>query len=79
MALALELTADNALAFADQLISQHGVSLRLIGPEGGLWYADLSFPDDPNFGEGYIRASTRGEALRLAVERAAEMLGANAS
>jgi hypothetical protein len=67
-------------ALADQLISEHGLSLHLHGPEGGYWYADLSFPaGDANLGEGYIRAPTRAEALRLAVERAEAVLGTNAS
>lgn len=67
---------DVAFVLVDQLISEHGLSLQLYGPESGYWYADLSFPErDANFGEGYIRAPTRAEALRLAVERAEEALG----
>jgi hypothetical protein len=64
-----------ALADADRLISEHGLCLSLVGPEGGYWYADLRLPKgDANLGEGYIRARDRAEALRLAVERAERVL-----
>jgi hypothetical protein len=67
----------DALASADRLISEHGLCLSLVGPEGGYWYADLHVPGgDANLGEGYIRARDRTEALRLAVERAERVLGA---
>lgn len=68
----------DALASADRLISEHGLYLSLVGPEGGYWYADLRLPEgDANLGEGYIRARDRAEALRLAVERVERVLDTN--
>lgn len=59
-----------------QVDLSHGLCLHLYGPESGYWYADFHLPrSDESLIEGHTRASTRAEALRLAVERVEEVLG----
>lgn len=71
-------SVDDAIAFglAERLHEEHGLSLALYGPEGGKWLADFYRPGHPDhLGDGYVRAPTRAEAIRLAAEQAVEALG----
>jgi hypothetical protein len=69
---------DDALAFglAERLHERHGLRLCLYGPEGGLWLADFYLPGPAgHISDGYARAPTRAEAIRLAAERVEEAMG----
>ena len=75
--MAIECESDESIfALADCLRADYGLLFALYSTESGWWIAEFSLPRwDGHLGDGYVRARTRAEAVRLAAEQALEVLG----